>query len=175
MLPGTPQINAMWTGGDPDLRGFELTDDPIQPDNLGLVDDPIESFGDEFEKVDEGFDVTQFALHGAPLPLEATLAPRGETAESSGYDPSHCDVDGYNFDQDLGGDQHVCTVWTPLPATFNEIHDHVGTQRRLEESLEPQRPKFFWEQDGFLGAVFGNGVLWMNIFRASPARGLQTI
>eukprot|EP00435_Cladocopium_sp_Y103_P025823 s4440_g6.t1 len=44
------------------------------------------------------------------------------------------------------------------------IADHPDTQRALTLSLEPSRPKFLWEQDTFLTAVFGSGNIVDELF-----------
>ena len=120
------------------LRGQQLSDDPIESFTCvgdEQLSDPISSFDD--------------------------VAAYGFGPESDlGYDPSLGSAD-----QDCDRHANVDIHDTLIDSTADVASiDHDATQSRLEQSLEPQRPKFMWEESSFLSTVFGNGNVADDLF-----------
>ena len=131
-------------------RDSQLSHDPIETFTCDIGEqfsDPISSFG---------------------YVADCGYGPEQE----SGYDPSlGCsNHDTANFADVEAHD-------TSLDSVLDDgVVNHDATQSRLEQSLAPQRPKFMWEEAGFLSTVFGSGNVVDELFPLSamnrPPRAL---
>eukprot|EP00435_Cladocopium_sp_Y103_P071718 s612_g38.t1 len=77
--------------------------------------------------------------------------------------PSHGVIDDGFVSVDGNASSCAATVLDPTADVAN--FDHAGTQSALSQMLEPSKPKFLWEQNSFLNAVFGSGNIVDELFK----------
>eukprot|EP00435_Cladocopium_sp_Y103_P063084 s1992_g24.t1 len=79
--------------------------------------------------------------------------------------PSHGVVDNGFISVDGNASGCAATVLDSDPTADVANFDHAGTQSAMSQMLEPSKPKFLWEQNPFLNAVFGSGNIVDELFK----------
>ena len=141
-----------------DLTGASL--DPIQQfsDSVRLVHDPVEQFSATADTVlDQSADVSSFELLGTEPQLQNEAFP----FDLFGRDDNRLLDDGF---MSVSADSGVGANSEPASSAECSSLDHSAVQSALGQSLAVDKPRFIWEQDGFLGTVFGRGNIVDDLF-----------